>query len=72
MGEVYRAHDPELGRDVAVKVLPRDMSSDPERIARFHREARALATLQHPRIASVYGFEEHGDDHFLVMELVEV
>jgi serine/threonine protein kinase len=71
MGEVYRAHDPKLGRDVAIKVLPREMNSDPERIARFHREARALATLQHPRIASVYGFEVHGEDHFLVMELVE-
>jgi len=58
MGEVYRAHDPKLDREVAIKVLPKEMSSDPERIARFQREARALATLQHPNIASVYGFEE--------------
>ncbi len=71
MGEVYRAHDPKLGRDVAVKVLPEEMSADPERIARFQREARALATLQHPNIASIYGFEEDDDHRFLVMELVE-
>ncbi len=71
MGEVYRAHDPKLGRDVAIKVLPAEMSADPERIARFQREARALATLQHPNIASVYGFEEDEDHRFLVMELVE-
>jgi len=71
MGEVYRAHDPKLDREVAIKVLPKEMSSDPERIARFQREARALATLQHPNIASVYGFEEDGIQRFLVMELVE-
>jgi serine/threonine-protein kinase len=71
MGEVYRAHDPKLDREVAIKVLPKEMSSDPERIARFQREARALATLQHPNIASVYGFEEDGTQRFLVMELVE-
>ena len=71
MGEVFRAHDPKLGRDVAIKVLPEEMSADPERIARFEREARALATLQHPNIASVYGFEKDGDRRFLVMELVE-
>jgi hypothetical protein len=71
MGEVYRAHDPKLDREVAIKVLPKEMSADPERIARFQREARALATLQHPNIASVYGFEEDGTQRFLVMELVE-
>jgi serine/threonine protein kinase len=71
MGEVYRAHDPKLDREVAIKVLPDEMSADPERIARFQREARALATLQHPNIASVYGFEEEDDRRFLVMELVE-
>jgi serine/threonine protein kinase len=71
MGEVYRAHDPNLDREVAIKVLPKEMIADPERIARFQREARALATLQHPNIASVYGFEEDGSQRFLVMELVE-
>ena len=57
MGEVYRARDTRLGREVAIKVLPREMSGDPERIARFEREARSLATLQHPNVASIYGFE---------------
>jgi hypothetical protein len=71
MGEVYRAHDPKLDRQVAIKVLPENVSADPERIARFQREARALATLQHPNIASIYGFEEDGQNRFLVMELVE-
>jgi hypothetical protein len=71
MGEVYRAHDPKLDREVAIKVLPDEMSSDPERVARFQREARALATFQHPNIASVYGFEEDDCHRFLVMELVE-
>ena len=71
MGEVYRARDTKLGRDVAIKILPREMSGDPERIARFQREARTLATLQHPNIASVYGFEESAEARFLVMELVE-
>jgi len=71
MGEVYRAHDPKLDREVAIKILPADMSADPERIARFQREARSLATLQHPNIASVYGFEEDDNRRFLVMELVE-
>jgi len=70
MGEVYRARDTKLGRDVAVKILPADLSGDPEREARFQREARALATLQHPNVASVYGFEEVGGTRFLVMELV--
>ena len=71
MGEVYRARDAKLGRDVALKVLPREMSSDPERLARFSREARTLAALQHPNIASIYGFEEIEGVRFLVMELVE-
>ncbi|MFT5233534.1 MAG: serine/threonine protein kinase/Tol biopolymer transport system component [Candidatus Krumholzibacteriia bacterium] len=71
MGEVYRAKDTKLGRDVAVKVLPSSFDQDPERLARFQREARTLASLQHPNIASVYGFENIGDKHFLVMELVE-
>jgi dipeptidyl aminopeptidase/acylaminoacyl peptidase len=71
MGEVYRARDQKLGRDVALKILPRDMSGDPERIARFHREARLLASLQHPHVASIYGFEDLPEARFLVMELVE-
>jgi len=71
MGEVYRAHDTKLGRDVAIKVLHADTSGDPERIARFQREARTLATLQHTNVASIYGFEEIDGVRFLVMELVE-
>ena len=71
MGEVYRARDTKLDRDVAVKVLSADMSDDDERIARFRREARALATLQHANIASIYGFEDSPEARFLVMEAVD-
>ena len=71
MGEVYRAHDPKLKRDVAIKVLPLAFVDDPERLARFQREARVLASLNHPAIASIYGFEDSGHTHALVMELVE-
>jgi serine/threonine protein kinase/WD40 repeat protein len=71
MGEVYRAHDSKLGRDVALKVLPEAFQSHAERLARFEREARALASLNHPNIATIYGLEEHGGVHSLVMELVE-
>ena len=71
MGEVYRARDPKLDRDVAIKVLPEDFATDPERLVRFEREAKALAALNHPNIATVHGFEREGDTHFLVMELVE-
>jgi serine/threonine protein kinase len=71
MGEVYRARDAKLGRDVAIKVLPREVSGDPERLARFSREARTLAALQHPNVASIYGFEEIDGVRFLVMELAE-
>ena len=71
MGEVYRARDTKLDRDVALKVLPREMSQDPERVARFQREARSLATLQHPNVASIYGFEDLPEGRFLIMELVE-
>jgi serine/threonine protein kinase len=71
MGEVYRARDTRLGRDVAIKVLLETVASDPERMARFQREARVAASLNHPNIAGIYGFEEFGDSHFLVMELVE-
>ena len=70
MGEVFRARDTKLGRDVALKILPSELSGDPEREARFHREARALASLQHTNVASVYGFEEVDGVRFLVMELI--
>jgi serine/threonine protein kinase len=70
MGEVYRALDQKLGREVALKILPAELSRDPERLARFDREARTLATLQHPNVASAYGFEETPEARFLVMELV--
>jgi Tol biopolymer transport system component len=70
MGEVFRARDTKLGRDVALKILPVELSGDPEREARFQREARALASLQHHNVASVYGFEEAEGTRFLVMELV--
>jgi WD40 repeat protein/predicted Ser/Thr protein kinase len=71
MGEVYRATDTSLNREVAIKVLPSIFSNDPERVARFEREATTLAKLQHTNIATIYGFEEDDDQRFLVMELVE-
>jgi len=71
MGEVYRAHDARLGRDVAIKVLPDAVEGDPERLARFRREARVAASLNHPHIAGIHGFEQADGVHFLVMELVE-
>src|SRR6476620_1914810 len=71
MGEVHRARDTRLNRDVAVKVLPERLARDPERLARFHREAQLLAALNHPNIAHVYGFESAGDLHALVMELID-
>ncbi|MGH9253659.1 MAG: protein kinase domain-containing protein [Vicinamibacterales bacterium] len=71
MGEVYRARDTTLNRDVALKVLPEHFASDPERLARFRREAQLLASLNHPNIAAIYGFEESSGIHALVMELVE-
>jgi WD40 repeat protein len=71
MGEVYRASDTRLGREVAIKVLLATVASDPERIGRFRREARVAASLNHPNIAAIYGFEDFGESHFLVMELVE-
>jgi serine/threonine-protein kinase len=70
MGEVYRARDTQLARDVAVKVLPRAMASDPERLARFDREAKILAALNHPNIATIYGMVEFSGGRALVMELV--
>jgi serine/threonine protein kinase len=71
MGEVYRAHDSKLGRDVAIKTLPAEFAGDPERLARFRREARTLASLNHPNIAAIYGLEASGDVDGLVLELVE-
>ena len=71
MGEVYRARDTKLGRDVALKVLPEAFAADAERMARFEREAKVLASLNHPNIASIYGFEESNRGRALVMELVE-
>jgi tetratricopeptide (TPR) repeat protein/tRNA A-37 threonylcarbamoyl transferase component Bud32 len=70
MGEVYRAVDTRLGREVAVKTLPEEFSRDPERLARFEREARMLAALNHPSIAAIYGLEEVNGARFIVMELV--
>jgi len=71
MGEVYRATDSRLGRDVALKVLPEEFARDGERMVRFEREAKVLASLNHPNIASIYGFEESSGVRALVMELVE-
>ncbi len=71
MGEVYRARDTKLGRDVALKVLPASMANDAERMARFQREAQVLASLNHPNIAAIYGLEDSSGVHALVMELVE-
>jgi len=71
MGEVYRARDTRLNREVAIKVLPRAFAEDPHRMARFEREAQLLASLNHPKIAAIYGLEESGATRALVMELVE-
>ena len=71
MGEVYRARDTKLDRDVALKVLPDLFANDPERLARFQREAKVLASLNHPNIASIYGLEEADGIRALVLELVE-
>ncbi len=71
MGEVYRATDTNLGRDVAIKVLPAEVAGDPERLARFRREARLLAALNHPSIAAIYEIEESESGPFLALELVE-
>ena len=71
MGQVYRATDTKLGRDVALKVLPPQMAGDPERLARFQREARAVAALNHPHIVTIFSVEEAEGVHFLTMELVE-
>ena len=71
MGEVYRARDPKLGRDVAIKVLPDAFARDAEPMARFQREAKVLASLTHPNIATIYGLEDSGSTRALVMELVK-
>jgi serine/threonine protein kinase/tetratricopeptide (TPR) repeat protein len=71
MGEIYRATDSKLGRDIALKVLPADMARDPDRLARFRREAKALAQLDHPNIVTIYSVEESAGVHFLTMQLVE-
>jgi serine/threonine protein kinase len=71
MGEVYKGKDQKLGRDVAIKVLPEEFAKDADRVARFQREAKLLASLNHPNIAAIYGLEESDGTHFLVLELIE-
>jgi serine/threonine protein kinase len=71
MGEVYRARDSRLNRDVAIKVLPADVTADHDRLARFEREAQVLASLNHPNIAQIHGVEDSSGTPALVMELVE-
>ena len=71
MGEVWRARDSKLGREVAIKTLPEEFAKDEERLARFEREAKLLASLNHPNIATIHGLEEHNGTRFLVLELVE-
>src|SRR5262249_11181272 len=71
MGEVYRAHDEKLGREVAVKVLPAAFAADAERLARFEREAKTLATLNHPNIASIYELVETNGVPALILELID-
>src|SRR5262245_2189491 len=70
MGEVYRARDTKLGREVAIKALPAALAGDAERISRFEREAHLLASLSHPNIATIYGVEESSGATFIVLELV--
>src|SRR5262245_55910532 len=71
MGEVYRARDTRLNRDVAIKILPAAFANDPDRLARFKREAQVLASLNHPNVATIHGFEDGRGVHALVLELVE-
>jgi serine/threonine protein kinase len=70
MGEVYRAHDTKLNRDVALKILPESFTHDPDRLARFKREAQVLAALNHPHIGAIYGLDEANRYQFLVLELI--
>src|SRR5271169_1538371 len=71
MGEVYRARDSKLKREVAIKILPAEFSRDHERVSRFQREAEVLASLNHPNIAGIYDFQEASNSRFLILELVE-
>src|SRR5262249_45466599 len=71
MGKVYRARDTKLGRNVALKILPESFTHDPERVARFRREAQVLAALNHPHIGAIYGLDEANGEQFLVLELVD-
>src|ERR1700739_1951535 len=71
MGEVYRARDTKLKRDVAIKILPDEFARDADRVSRFQREAEVLASLNHPNIAAIHDLQHSGDTQFLVMELVE-
>src|SRR5262245_29835825 len=71
MGEVYRARDPKLNRDVALKILPSEFAFGADRLARFKREAQVLASLDHPNIGAIYGFEDSDAMHALVLQLVE-
>src|SRR4249919_3814815 len=71
MGEVFRAHDTKLNRDVALKLLPAAFSRDADRLARFRREAQAVAALNHPHIVTIFSIEEHDDVPFMTMEFIE-
>src|SRR5215813_13795295 len=71
MGEVYRARDLKLKREVAIKILPDEFARDSDRVARFHREAEVLASLNHPNIAAIYDLEESNGSRYIVLELVE-
>src|SRR6266567_28615 len=71
MGEVYRAHDSRLNREVAIKVLPEAFSRDPDRLRRFQQEAQAVAALNHPNILAIHDFGEHQGSPYIVMELLE-
>jgi serine/threonine protein kinase len=71
MGEVFRAKDARLGREVAIKVLPKELATDPERLARFEREARAVAALSHPNILAIHDFGTEGETTYAVLELLE-
>src|SRR5437016_1087705 len=71
MGEVYRARDTKLGRDVALKILPDTFAQDPARVARFGREAQLLASLNHPHIGAIYGLDDVHGQTFLVLELID-
>jgi serine/threonine protein kinase len=71
MGEVYRARDTRLGRDVALKILPESFTHDSPRVSRFRREAQVLTALNHPHIAQIHGLEEAGGAQFLILELVD-